>query len=256
MTCWHSDATSSVTPTAAPTALPDADLPRLFDAPGAIQLVQAGNLRSSLRILELAVARGRPRPHRARDRYADRHRRDAARDDQDRLRGLLARRDRRRRRAWRWRRGATRRSCGAPRACSRWAGPPTSRCCFAAARFAPGTIRSPRSSTATSPGSALCVIDGEVRALRSRNTPAPCGRGCTLTGGTRVSGAAADEAPAKPRRHRGHRPAREARVGRGRRGQVLADRRPRGPAGRRPGGLQSRRPGRVPLAGRTPCPAW
>jgi enamidase len=40
-----------------PTALPDADLPRLFEAPGAIQLVQAGNLRSSLRILELARAR-------------------------------------------------------------------------------------------------------------------------------------------------------------------------------------------------------
>jgi len=41
-----------------PTALPDADLPGLFDAPGAIQLVQAGNLRSSLRILALAVERG------------------------------------------------------------------------------------------------------------------------------------------------------------------------------------------------------
>lgn len=39
------------------TALPDADLPQLFDAPGAIQLVQAGNLRSSLRILELAKER-------------------------------------------------------------------------------------------------------------------------------------------------------------------------------------------------------
>lgn len=39
------------------TALPDADLPRLFDAPGAIQLVQAGNLRSTLRILELARER-------------------------------------------------------------------------------------------------------------------------------------------------------------------------------------------------------
>ncbi len=39
------------------TALPDADLPLLFEAPGAIQLVQAGNLRSSLRILELAVER-------------------------------------------------------------------------------------------------------------------------------------------------------------------------------------------------------
>lgn len=36
------------------TALPDTELPRLFDAPGAIQLVQAGNLRSSLRIMELA----------------------------------------------------------------------------------------------------------------------------------------------------------------------------------------------------------
>jgi enamidase len=40
------------------TALPDGDLPRLFDAPGAIQLVQAGNLRSALRIVELARARG------------------------------------------------------------------------------------------------------------------------------------------------------------------------------------------------------
>jgi enamidase len=39
------------------TALPDAELPLLFAAPGAIQLVQAGNLRSSLRILELARER-------------------------------------------------------------------------------------------------------------------------------------------------------------------------------------------------------
>lgn len=39
------------------TALADEDLPRLFDAPGVIQLVQAGNLRSSLRILELAQER-------------------------------------------------------------------------------------------------------------------------------------------------------------------------------------------------------
>lgn len=39
------------------TSLPDADLPQLFDAPGAIQLVQAGNLRSSLRIIELAKER-------------------------------------------------------------------------------------------------------------------------------------------------------------------------------------------------------
>lgn len=39
------------------TALPDADLPGLFEAPGAIQLVQAGNLRSALRILELAGER-------------------------------------------------------------------------------------------------------------------------------------------------------------------------------------------------------
>ncbi|MDQ5895672.1 MAG: Amidohydrolase family protein, partial [Actinomycetota bacterium] len=36
------------------TALPDEDLPRLFDAPGVIQLVQAGNLRSSLEIVEIA----------------------------------------------------------------------------------------------------------------------------------------------------------------------------------------------------------
>jgi enamidase len=39
------------------TALPDEHLDRLFEAPGAIQLVQAGNLRSALRILELARAR-------------------------------------------------------------------------------------------------------------------------------------------------------------------------------------------------------
>jgi enamidase len=36
------------------TALPDADLPKLFEAPGAIQLVQAGNLRSSTQIIEIA----------------------------------------------------------------------------------------------------------------------------------------------------------------------------------------------------------
>lgn len=40
-----------------PTALPDQDLPKLFDAPGVLQLVQAGNLRSSLAILELARQR-------------------------------------------------------------------------------------------------------------------------------------------------------------------------------------------------------
>lgn len=40
-----------------PTALPDHDLPRLFEAPGVLQLVQAGNLRSSLEILSLARAR-------------------------------------------------------------------------------------------------------------------------------------------------------------------------------------------------------
>ncbi len=37
------------------TALADQDLERLFDAPGAIQLVQAGNLRSSIRIVKLAA---------------------------------------------------------------------------------------------------------------------------------------------------------------------------------------------------------
>ena len=39
------------------TALPDDDLEALFEAPGAIQLVQAGNLRSSLEILRIAVER-------------------------------------------------------------------------------------------------------------------------------------------------------------------------------------------------------
>jgi enamidase len=39
------------------TALPDEDLPKLFAAPGVLQLVQAGNLRSSLAILRLARER-------------------------------------------------------------------------------------------------------------------------------------------------------------------------------------------------------
>jgi enamidase len=39
------------------TSLPDEALPLLFEAPGAIQLVQAGNLRSSLAILALAAER-------------------------------------------------------------------------------------------------------------------------------------------------------------------------------------------------------
>ena len=80
------------------TALPDADLPRLFEAPGVIQLVQAGNLRSALRILELAARARRPRPDRARDGHPDRDRRDAARDAQDGRGGRVARRDRRHRR--------------------------------------------------------------------------------------------------------------------------------------------------------------
>ena len=36
------------------TALPDEDLPKLFEAPGVIQLVQAGNLLSSTKIMEIA----------------------------------------------------------------------------------------------------------------------------------------------------------------------------------------------------------
>ncbi|WP_240372572.1 amidohydrolase family protein [Brevibacterium zhoupengii] len=39
------------------TSLPDEDLERMFDAPGALQLVQAGNLRSSLRVIDLAKDR-------------------------------------------------------------------------------------------------------------------------------------------------------------------------------------------------------
>jgi enamidase len=41
------------------TALPDEDLPRLFEAPGAVQLVQAGNLLSSTKIMELAYDHAR-----------------------------------------------------------------------------------------------------------------------------------------------------------------------------------------------------
>lgn len=36
------------------TALPDEDLPKLFEAPGVVQLVQAGNLLSSTKIMEIA----------------------------------------------------------------------------------------------------------------------------------------------------------------------------------------------------------
>ncbi|HEX5016608.1 MAG TPA: hypothetical protein VFX15_03360 [Actinomycetes bacterium] len=39
------------------TSLPDEDLKRVFDAPGALQLVQAGNLRSSLLMLDIAKER-------------------------------------------------------------------------------------------------------------------------------------------------------------------------------------------------------
>lgn len=40
-----------------PTSLPDDSLPGLFDAPGVLQLVQAGSLRSSLALIELARER-------------------------------------------------------------------------------------------------------------------------------------------------------------------------------------------------------
>lgn len=40
------------------TALPDVDLPKLFEAPGVVQLVQAGNLLSSTKIMEIAYDHG------------------------------------------------------------------------------------------------------------------------------------------------------------------------------------------------------
>ena len=78
-----SAATSSAMPTAARPRCPTTNCRCLFEAPGAIQLVQAGNLRSSLRLLELAARARRPRAHGDRDGHADRHRGDAPGDDQD-----------------------------------------------------------------------------------------------------------------------------------------------------------------------------
>ena len=53
-TSWPSAATSSAMPTAVPRRCPTMTSPGSFEAPGAVQLVQAGNLRSSIEIIERA----------------------------------------------------------------------------------------------------------------------------------------------------------------------------------------------------------
>lgn len=160
------------------TALPDSALEQLFDAPGAIQLVQAGNLRSSLRILELAAERD------ALDRVV-------LATDTPTGTGVMPL-------------GMIKTVCEV----SSLAGLPATDAIALAAEnnakvlrrpegvldvgrpadlflaFAPLGCSQPDALTAVEngdiPGIGAVLIDGEVRALRSRNTPAPNGE-CRLT---------------------------------------------------------------------------
>ncbi|MCB0857435.1 MAG: amidohydrolase family protein [Solirubrobacterales bacterium] len=155
------------------TALPDEDLPRLFDAPGAIQLVQAGNLRSSTQIVEIAWEE-------------DRLERLVLATDTPTGTGVMPL-------------GMIKTVCeisslcgmAAPKALALATGnngavlgveqgvlaegrPADLFCCF---RPLGSSQNGPLESIEYGdiPGIAAVVIDGEVRALRSRNTPAPDG---------------------------------------------------------------------------------
>ncbi|MFN8141158.1 MAG: amidohydrolase family protein [Solirubrobacterales bacterium] len=155
------------------TALPDGDLPRLFDAPGAIQLVQAGNLRSSMEIIEIAWEE-------------DRLDRVVLATDTPTGTGVMPL-------------GMIKTVCeisslcgmAAPKAIALATGsngavlgvdqgvldvgrPADLFCCF---RPLGSSQNGPLESIEYGdiPGIAAVVIDGEVRALRSRNTPAPDG---------------------------------------------------------------------------------
>ncbi len=155
------------------TALPDEDLPRLFDAPGAIQLVQAGNLRSTLQIIEIAWEE-------------DRCDRLVLATDTPTGTGVMPL-------------GMLKTVCeisslcgmSAPKAIALATGnngavlgveqgileagrPADFFCCF---RPLGSSQNGPLESIEFGdiPGIAAVVVDGEVRALRSRNTPAPDG---------------------------------------------------------------------------------
>jgi enamidase len=164
-------------------ALPDDDLPRLFDAPGAIQLVQAGNLRSSLRILELAAERD------ALDRIV-------LATDTPTGTGVMPL-------------GMIKTVCELSSLAGIPAGDAIALACGnngAALRREEGVLEIGRPADLVLafaplgsahdgplgciehgdiPGIGAVIIDGEVRALRSRNTPAPDGR-CRITSDQRV----------------------------------------------------------------------
>lgn len=155
------------------TALPDADLPRLFDAPGAIQLVQAGNLRSSIQIVEIALEEDRL------DRLV------LATDtptgtgvmplgmiktvcEISSLCGLKASQ------AIALATGNNGAALGVPQGILEPGRPADLFCCFRPLGSSrPGPLESIEYGDI--PGIAAVVADGEVRALRSRNTPAPDG---------------------------------------------------------------------------------
>lgn len=161
-----------------PTALPDADLALLFDAPGALQLVQAGNLRSALRILSMA------RERESLDRVV------IATDtptgtgvmplgmlksicELSSLGGLSATD------AIALATGNNGRVLRRPEGILEAGRPADVVLCFAplGSAFADPLTAIEHGDV---PGIGAVVIDGEVRALRSRNTPAPAGA-CTLT---------------------------------------------------------------------------
>ena len=166
------------------TALPDADLGRLFDAPGAIQLVQAGNLRSSIEIIERAYDND------ALDRVV------LATDtptgtgvmplgmiktvcEISSLCGMAAPR------ALALATGNNGAVLGRPEGVLEPGRPADLFCAFAPLG---SSCDGPLSSIEFGdiPGIAAVMVDGEVTAMRSRNTPAPDGA-CALTGKATVN---------------------------------------------------------------------
>lgn len=155
------------------TALPELDLPRLFDAPGVIQLVQAGNLRSSMNIIEIAW-------------------------EEDRLDKIVLATDTptgtgvmplgmiktvceisslcgmRASKAIALATGNNGKALGVEQGILEPGRPADLFCCF---RPLGSSQNGPLESIEYGdiPGIAAVVVDGEVRALRSRNTPAPDG---------------------------------------------------------------------------------
>jgi enamidase len=166
------------------TALPDEDLSKLFEAPGAIQLVQAGNLRSSTEIMERAYDLD------ALDRIV------LATDtptgtgvmplgmiktvcEISSLCGLSASK------AIALATGNNAEVLGRPEGILEPGRPADLFCAFAPlGSSCDGPLASIEFGDI--PGIAAVVVDGEVKALRSRNTPAPDGA-CKLNGKTRLN---------------------------------------------------------------------